>query len=286
MKGHFIAVFLMLSCGITLAQQIDSTTVNESVQKIGTPTTAKQDDETKQDSKSDKVMQQPTDTYKRNYHKSQWFAIGAKIGYNISLMHDKITDLYTIHTGLRHGGSTGIYMRLGTNVYCQPEVLYTFAIYDEKRDISGDTLPRAMQTHTIDVPVLLGYSAICTETFKLRIMIGPRFAFNVNTSDKYKAVLPVQKDKITCSMNKGRLGLDCGIGFDFWKVTLDLRYSMMEDIFKYQYLDTETNAWKKVNFLISTFNISLGYNIWGNNMPNRHKEKYDPTAYDFFRKNK
>jgi len=279
MKKLFITLVLMVSFGAAMAQQIDSTSINETIRKIGTASTKS----TPQPTTQSTAQNAPATEKPAQYERAQWFTIGAKIGYNITLEHDKVKDLYSLHTGMRHGGSTGIYMRLGTNVFCQPEVLYTFAIYDEKRNFSGDTLSRDMQTHTIDVPVLLGYSPICSETFKFRILLGPRFAFNVNKSDKYNNV-PTTQEGIAVSMNKGRLGLDCGIGFDFWRISLDLRYILMEDIFKCQYLDSESGAWKKAQFWVSTFNVSLGYNIWGNNMPSKKKQKYDPTAYDFFKK--
>lgn len=217
--------------------------------------------------------------------KAQWFTIGAKIGYNVSPTHDKIKDLYSLHTGLRQGGSMGLYMRLGTNFFCQPELLYSFSIYESKRIICGDTLSRKLQSHTIDLPVLFGYSPICSETFKLRVLIGPRFSFNVNKNKKYDAVPVPTADEsiIKASMSKTRLGLDCGIGFDFWRITLDLRYVLIQDVHRYQY-NTESDGWKKVTFPVSTFHIALGYNLWGNNMPSSKKQKYDPDAYDFFNK--
>lgn len=232
--------------------------------------------------------QQPpvqTQTTQR-YHRAKWFTIGAKLGYNVSLTQDKISldYQYSLHTGLRHGGSAGIYMRLGTNVYCQPEVLYSFTMYDASRIIGGDTLLRKVQGHTIDLPVLLGYSPVCSQTFKFRIMVGPHFSFNVNTDKKYNAVQP-GNGNMTASIRKARLGLDCGIGFDFWRITLDLRYVLLQDLYKYQYLNNETTEWKQVIFPVSTFHIAVGYNIWGNNMPSSKKQKYDPRAYDFFRKN-
>jgi len=264
----FSLIILMLSCGAIVAQ-IDSTSVKETVSKIGTNTS------------SQEKKEQPAP----KYEKSQWFTIGAKAAYNISLTQDKITDLYTLHTGLRQGGSMGMYLRLGTNVFCQPEVVYTFSLYDSKRVIAGDSLSQDLQNHTIDLPVLLGYSPICSETFKFRLLIGPRFAFNVNKNEKYNPVKP-DRDDMTVSMSKARLGLDCGIGFDFWKISLDIRYILMQDIYKYQYLNHETGEWRRVNFPISTFQIAIGYNIWGNNMPSSKKLKYDPSAYDFFKKTK
>jgi len=256
MRKLFIAL-MMISCGTIMAQQIDSTSIGESLKKIG--------------ASANKTTNEPAQ--KPKYEKTQWFTIGAKLGYNLSLAQDKIEERYTLHSSLRHGGTTGIYMRLGTNVYCQPEVLYTFSIYDEKRDFSGDTLSRDLQNHTIDLPVLLGYSPVCNENFKLRIMAGPRFAFNVNKREKYNAIQP-NRDDITASMSKARLGLDCGIGFDFWRVTLDIRYILMQDIYKYQCLDKEDNEWKRINFLISTFSFTIGYNIWGDNKPSPKRQKF------------
>lgn len=271
MRKTFVALMMLALCSF-ISAQIDNTMAEQSANMI---------------EEKSKQTQQPsvqTNTTQR-YRKSQWFTIGAKLGYNISLAQDKI-DLdyqYSLHTGLRHGGSAGIYMRLGTNVYCQPEVLYSFTMYDASRIMGRDTLLRKIQGHTIDFPVLLGYSPVCSRTFKFRIMAGPHFAFNVNTDEKYDAIQP--SNHMTSSIRKTRLGLDCGIGFDFWRITLDLRYILLQDLYKYQYKVIETNEWKQVNFPVSTFHIAIGYNIWGNNIPSSKKQKYDPNAYDFFKRN-
>lgn len=268
MKKTFIAVMMLLLCGI-LTAQTDSITIKQPAQK------------------NEKIQNETTTETSLRYRKAQWFTIGAKLGYNVSLTQDKnsLDYQYFLHTGLRHGGSAGIYMRLGTNVYCQPEVLYSFSMYDASRIIGGDTLSRNIQSHTIDIPVLLGYSAVCSETFKFRVMAGPRFSINVNSDKKYNAIQP-NDGNITASISKARLGLDCGIGFDFWRITLDLRYTLLQDLYKYQFLDRTTNEWKQVSFPVSTFHIAIGYNIWGNNMPSQKKQKYDPSAYDFFRRNR
>lgn len=276
MRKAFVALMMLASCSF-ISAQIDSTVVEQSAKMIGG-----------NEQKTPVQTQQPpvqTQTMQK-YRKAQWFTIGAKLGYNATLAHDKINHeyQYSLHTGLRHGGSIGLYLRLGTNFYCQPEVLYSFAIYNESRVIANDSLFRDLQNHTIDVPVLFGYSPVCSETFKFRIMIGPRFAFNVNTNKDFNVIQPTQA--LTASVSKARLGLDCGIGFDVWRITIDLRYILMQDIFKYQYQDHETNEYKRVNFLTSTFNVSIGYNIWGNNMPDPKKQKYNPDAYNFFRRDR
>lgn len=277
MRKTFVALMMLASCGF-ISAQIDSTMVEQSAKMIGGKSEQTTPAQTQQPTVQTQTMQK--------YRKSQWFAIGAKLGYNVSLTQDKnnLDYQYSFHTGLRHGGSVGIYMRLGTNVYCQPEVQYSLLMYDASRIIEKDTLLRKIQGHTIDLPVLLGYSPVCSETFKFRIMIGPRFAFNVNTNKNYDAISP-GTDRISASIRKTRLGLDCGIGFDFWRITLDLRYVLMQDLYKYQYQSNETTEWKQVNFPVSTFHIAIGYNIWGNNMPSPKRQKYDPSAYDFFRRN-
>ena len=106
----------------------------------------------------------------------------------------------------------------------------------------------------------------------------------LNKNKNYDVIQP--KQGLTASMRKNRLGLDCGIGLDIWRITVDFRYILMQDIYKYQYQNTETSEWKNVNFLVSTFNISIGYTIWGNNMPSSKKQKYNPDAYDFFNKDR
>lgn len=276
MRKILIVSLMLASCSFIFAQS-DSTIVDKSIKNIGN------------DQKPQPQTEQPqaqTQASQR-YQKARWFSVGAKLGYNVALTQDKISHDYdySLHTDIRHGGSIGINLRLGTNVYCQPEVLYTFACYNASSTIAGDTTTsRNLQNHTIDLPVLLGYSPICSKTFKLRVMAGPRFSFDVNKNKNYDVIQP--KQGLTASMRKNRLGLDCGIGLDIWRITVDFRYILMQDIYKYQYQNTETSEWKNVNFLVSTFNISIGYTIWGNNMPSSKKQKYNPDAYDFFNKDR
>lgn len=184
------------------------------------------------------------------------FSIGLKVGYSTVLEKNQyFNNLFDVKTNLQNGFNTGIFVRFGRRVFAQPEVNYNFLSYVKTIEYEGGEVKTlGYQNNTVDVPVLLGVSAVNLEKFKLRIMVGPKFSFNVGSTNNES----FENESIRTT----RLGLDCGLGFDFWKITLDARYTLLPDLYKYKDNSGNTISHTPMN----SFVVTIGVRIFGNNM--------------------
>jgi hypothetical protein len=150
-----------------------------------------------------------------------------------------------------HGFSAGIFLRTGKRLFFQPELMYNFMISKAIVEKDGTlSSARQIRLNTINLPLLLGGKLVSTSFFNLRIMLGPRFRFNVGS--KY----PENLDNVFVSPRKWQLGLETGLGFDLGLLTVDARYNLMQDIFAYTY---STNQLKFSP--INSFSIGIGVKI-------------------------
>lgn len=189
---------------------------------------------------------------------SQWCSLGVKGGYSSILKQTQsYNEFFGTTNNLQNGGHIGIYMRLGHTWYIQPEALYNY--YNYKSTINNTNTQ--YNIHTIDVPVLLGVHLVNTKMFKMRLMAGPKFNFNIGKLDNITA------ETFTQELRNTRLALDCGIGFDIWRITIDFRYNLMQDIFKIQNSESITLNKKPQHSIQS----SIGFRLIGNNKKNKHK---------------
>ena len=151
-----------------------------------------------------------------------------------------------------HGFAAGIFMRAGKRLFVQPELMYNFMVATvivEQEGESVETNKRKINLNTINLPVLLGGKIVSNDFFNLRIMLGPRFRFDVGSKNK-------GTDNLTTSPRKWQLGLETGIGFDLGRVTIDARYNLMQDIFSYKYSD------KELSFSpINSFSVGIGVKL-------------------------
>lgn len=194
---------------------------------------------------------------------AQWFSFGVKAGYNVTLADNQsfksaVSDMIDVKNNIQNGFHAGFYARLGHRFYAQPELLYNYSVYNRRISVLNQDLGEAKRytVSTIDVPILAGFSIINTNNFKLRIMAGPKLSFNAGSTK-----LDSWSD-FTESVRAARVGLDCGVGVDIWRLNLDVRYNLFQDIYKQQ--DMEGNTVNKGNVL-NSFYVSLGFRIFGNN---------------------
>jgi hypothetical protein len=192
---------------------------------------------------------------------AQWFSIGAKGGYSATLgQNNSVEDLFNVKNNLQNGFHLGLYARMGRTWYVQPEALFNYYNYKSSIDYENSKIHnnKKYQINTIDVPVLLGVHLINTNIVKIRAMVGPKFSFNIGSTvaDTFNDI-----ETLTETLRNTRLGLDCGIGFDIWRITLDVRYNLIQDIYKYQ--NSEGSTLNKNP--LHSFQASIGYRIIGNN---------------------
>ena len=191
---------------------------------------------------------------------AQWFALGVKGGYSATLeQNQSYKDFFDVSSNLQNGFHLGLFMRMGRAWYVQPEVLFNYYNYNSTINYENSNIfdNKKYQINTVDVPVLLGVHLANTKMFKMRLMAGPKFSFNVGSTiaESFKDF-----DSFTQELRNSRLGLDCGLGFDIWKITLDVRYNLIQDIYKYQHEGTIVN--KKP---LHQIQASIGFKIAGDN---------------------
>jgi hypothetical protein len=192
---------------------------------------------------------------------AQWFSFGVKGGYSTILeQNQSYKEIFDVSNNLQNGFHLGLYMRMGRTLYIQPEALFNYyncssTINYEDKNIFEN---KKYQINTLDVPVLLGGHLVNTNMFKMRVMAGPKFSFNIGST---LAETFGDVESLTQALRDTRLGLDCGVGFDIWRITLDVRYNLVQDIYKYQNPEGTTLNNKPQH----TVQASIGYRIAGNN---------------------
>lgn len=192
---------------------------------------------------------------------AQWFSLGFKGGYSTILEQGQsYEDIFDVSGNLQNGFHLGLYMRMGRTWYVQPEVLFNYyncsgTVNYENNNIFEN---KKYQINTLDVPVLLGVHLVNTNMFKMRLMAGPKFSFNIGSTlaETFSDI-----ETLTQELRNTRLGLDCGLGFDIWRITLDVRYNLIQDIYKYKN-DKGTTLNNKP---LHSIQASIGYRIAGNN---------------------
>lgn len=189
---------------------------------------------------------------------AQWFSIGAKAGYSSTFETENIQKAFNITDNLQNGFHVGIFARLGRNIFVQPEVLYNYLSYDSNIKIAGISIAQTKKYNvsTIDVPILLGGSLINTKMFKLRLMAGPKFSFNAGSTKGIDNF-----DIFTQTLRNTRLGLDAGIGFDIWKITLDVRYNLIQNLYKVQNIEGSTINDKLLHSIQASIGFRFGDNL-------------------------
>ncbi len=189
---------------------------------------------------------------------AQWCSLGVKGGYSSILQQNQsYKEIFNASNNLQNGGHFGIYMRLGRTWYAQPEVLYNYFNYQS----NINNIDYKYNIHTIDVPVLLGVHLVNTKIFKMRLMAGPKFNFNIGKLENETLNYFKQETRNT------RLALDCGLGFDIWRITFDVRYNIIQDIFKIQNTEGEVLNKKPLH----TIQASVGFRLVGNNKSNKKR---------------
>ncbi|MDA9111413.1 PorT family protein [Flavicella sp.] len=141
------------------------------------------------------------------------------------------------------GYHAGVWMRFKVpvvGIYVRPEVIYTSLSteYSLPMDL-GKTAK--FNLNRIDVPVLLGMKFIGVGNF----FIGPSFQY-VLDSDFSVAGIDLEKDDAKEDIN---VGFQIGLGIEFWKLGIDVRYESAFSKAESAYNDSAEEA------LINNFKI-------------------------------
>jgi len=152
------------------------------------------------------------------------FAIGIKGGINSTKI---TTDNYSVgnfnyanfKSDAKSGYNLGVFARLGTKVYLQPELLYCV----RKGESTSGTANQKLDLKTIQVPILLGFKLIDLKLASIRAFTGPAMSFPMKSSKvTYEGVTTGLYDTENYKSNIWDWQL--GAGVDVGMITLDCRY--------------------------------------------------------------
>jgi hypothetical protein len=150
--------------------------------------------------------------------------LGIKFGTNRSSLITSFDDIFE-KSEINHY-LAGAFLRVNLGkIYLQPEAYF---------NTKGGTLPsinisnysEIFSYQTIDIPILVGYSIINKPIFNLRVHAGPVLSYI--TADPLISDL---KDLNNDDLKDNYIGIQAGVGFDLWFVTIDARIENSFNIF-------------------------------------------------------
>lgn len=153
---------------------------------------------------------------------AQLLTTGIKVGGNIgsARIMDAMSDWES--DGFTAGVHAGFFAKLSLGpLFLQPEAYYTFTeAHLQKGNIQvGGSEELKLDFHRLDVPVMAGFHL----GPGFRISAGPFGSLLIDT--KGESNMRKDLDKfIDDSYQRALWGWQVGIGFDFWRLTIDARY--------------------------------------------------------------
>ena len=178
-------------------------------------------------------------------------SFGPKIGYNTSKLS---TDKSNIKSDLQSSFQFGLFLRLGTKIYVQPEINWVTEGGVFKPITLGnlDPFEDDVKLNTIQIPFLIGAKVIDLKLLNLRVFAGPTASIVTDKTIKATGDLGIQVDNIEDLI----WGLQVGAGVDVLMLTLDVRYNVgltkvIGDV-NGSTFDSKTNG----------FTVSLGWKIF------------------------
>lgn len=165
------------------------------------------------------------------------FSMGLKVAGN-TVNYKKLTER-------DFGLEAGVFLRMGSRFFFQPEANYSFKRSTFLEQYVGYSSNGTLRQHFLSVPVLLGYHFIDNDNFKFRLTIGPRFDFKISDN----------MDDSDWSASSLQWGGQVGVGVDLWRFTLDANYCIAAANFRN--MIEGTTQTKQMNMFI----VSLGFKI-------------------------
>jgi hypothetical protein len=153
---------------------------------------------------------------------AQVFSIGPRVGISSSKV--QVDEFLSGDRKISEGDKVlgfhaGLYSRLqipGVGLYIQPELLFSSSGGNVVIEDGGGISTAEYKFNKMDVPVLVGVRVLRV----LRINAGPTFNFLINA----KGNMDGESHDVTDNYNRKSVGYQAGIGFDIWKLILDIKY--------------------------------------------------------------
>lgn len=144
--------------------------------------------------------------------------IGLKFGANSSSLITNVNDFFE-ESEVNHYFA-GAFVRAGLGrMYIQPEVYFN----TKGGEISTSIYDLSYQT--IDVPILIGVNIVNKPIFNFRFFGGPVLSYI--TSSETSELLDFNIEEL----KDNYIGVQTGIGFDLWFLTIDARVESSFNIF-------------------------------------------------------
>jgi len=201
------------------------------------------------------------------------FNFGVKAGYSSSLglsnLNSVSTGDYTLNSltsDFDNGFHFGVFARLGAGkIYFQPELLYTRAKQNSSISLLdvGSNLTSFNKTSTmsvIDVPLLLGYKAFDFKIVDFHVFAGPKLRFDAGSTLNFSDVVGgnvALQSQLLGDIKPMQVGFVGGVGVDLLKLTLDVRYNLIGNMY-----ETKLNSFTIDKMAANNFEISLGWKLF------------------------
>lgn len=145
------------------------------------------------------------------------FSLGIKGGVNFSKI-----DADNFHSSSVTGYQAGVFARIGSSLYVQPEVYLNSSGGDFDSNSNGTAYNAHVKFTNLTVPLLLGHS-FGSKNLNFRLMVGPEYTYvlskNETFSDNFEAAF-----QDFGKYKNSTIGFQAGGGVDIGPITADLRY--------------------------------------------------------------
>lgn len=163
---------------------------------------------------------------------AQLFSIGVNAGYEAASGYNQLKEMNLasnvvneLKSGFANGFQLGGWMRIGAkSVYLQPEVLLNFKNSTQTVYIDNTALQSSFKSHTVEVPLLLGYKLIDLKVINLHVTTGPRFIFNSGSTLTQLGNWGTFSSTLTQQVKSGNWGWQFGAGLDILALSINVDY--------------------------------------------------------------
>ncbi|WP_165933526.1 porin family protein [Arundinibacter roseus] len=198
-----------------------------------------------------------------------FFRFGLKAGVNLSNIRGNDLSLgsggsafnFEDNSNRALGFAGGVFFRFGRKFYVQPEILLsqkggTFNVYRD--GVTNEEGKLDVRFSNLDVPVMLG--GRFGKFF--RVNVGPVASLRMTNSGKISDAFNQYTDNEVEETynNNVTFGYQAGVGFDFGRLSLDVRYEgNLNDVVNINYNNVETanKFGRKSNLFQATLGIAI-----------------------------
>jgi hypothetical protein len=145
------------------------------------------------------------------------FDIGIKGGVNFSSI-----DADQLNKSTKTGYQAGVFLRVGSAFYLQPEVYLGSSGGNFSSSNNGSDYSGSVRFTTLNVPLLLGHE-FGTSSTNFRLMVGPVYSYNLSKNESFSQNFTNAYHDFG-NYENATLGYQVGAGVDFAGLTADLRY--------------------------------------------------------------